>query len=116
MISTPPRFVPTLTEVVHPASPAAVGGSLSPEETSASRTSEMDIWALENQLVHRVLQRVDLILERRLREAVGQLILEHTETLAPQLRVEIESVVRQSVSQALAQEVANVPPTPGAGG
>jgi hypothetical protein len=55
-------------------------------------------------MVQRVLQRVDLILERRLRESVGQLILEHTQSLAPRLREEIERVVRQSVRQAFEQE------------
>ncbi len=55
-------------------------------------------------MVQRVLQRIDLVLERRLREAVGELILAHTQTLAPRLREEIELVVRQSVSQAFAQE------------
>jgi hypothetical protein len=64
---------------------------------------------LEDQMVKRVLQRVDLMLDRRLREAVGQLILEHTQTLVPRLREEIEGVVRQSVSQAFEQEVVQTP-------
>lgn len=101
--SVPPRFVPTLTEVVRPApSPAALalGTAAAPMTLSAE---------LEEQLVQRVLQRVDLTLERRLREAVGQLILEHTQTLAPRLREEIERVVRQSVNQAFEQEVAQTP-------
>ena len=111
MSNIPPRFVPTLTEVVQPPDllpdrPLIVRESLTPV------IATVDSLQLENQLVHRVLQRLDLILERRLREAVGQLVLEHTETLAPQLRVEIESVVRQSVSQAVAQEVASIPPLP----
>jgi hypothetical protein len=55
-------------------------------------------------MVQRVLQRVDLVLERRLREVVGQLILEHTQTLTPRLREEIEAVVRQSVNQAFESE------------
>ena len=97
MSSPPPRFVPTLTEVVQP-SPAVPNLSLDPSSAGLDRA------AIEGQLVERVLRRVDLILERQLREAVGQLILEHTETLAPQLRQEIERVVRQSVTQAFAQE------------
>ena len=60
---------------------------------------------LQDQMVQRVLQRVDLLLERRLREAVGQLILEHTATLAPRLREEIGQVVGQAVSQAFEQEL-----------
>lgn len=111
MSSIPPRFVPTLTEVVQPPE-LSPDRQLTGRESLAPFVNTVDLLQLENQLVHRVLQRVDLILERRLREAVGQLILEHTETLAPQLRVEIESVVRQSVSQALAQEVASIPPPP----
>ena len=97
MSSPPPRFVPTLTEVVQP-SPAVPNLSLDPP------SADLDRAVTEDQLVERVLRRVDLILERQLREAVGQLILEHTETLAPQLRQEIERVVRQSVTQAFAQE------------
>ncbi len=98
----PPRFVPTLTEVVLPTPAAAPVGAL----PAAPGVPFAD---LEEQLVQRVLQRVDLMLERRLRESVGQLILEHTQSLAPRLREEIEQVVRDSVSQAFAQEAAQTP-------
>ena len=111
MSNIPPRFVPTLTEVVQPPD-LLPDRPLIVRESLTSVIATVDSLQLENQLVHRVLQRLDLILERRLREAVGQLVLEHTETLAPQLRVEIESVVRQSVSQAVAQEVASLQPPP----
>lgn len=94
--SVPPRFVPTLTEVVQP---SQVPG-LAPEAAKPASMSQ-----LEDQVVHRVMQRVDLVLERRLREAVGQLILTHTQALGPRLREEIELVVRESVSQAVAQEL-----------
>ncbi|HQS32749.1 MAG: hypothetical protein B7X59_05885 [Polaromonas sp. 39-63-203] len=100
MSSPPPRFVPTLTEVVEP-SAVAVTLPAEPPSTGVDRA------AMEDKLVERVLQRVDLTLERQLREALGQLILEHTETLAPQLRQEIERVVRHSVSEAFVQEAAS---------
>ena len=93
----PPRFVPTLTDVVHPVS-----------SFSAKPVDEVvryDAVALEDQIVHRVMQRVDLVLERRLREAVAQVILSHTQALGPRLREEIELVIRESVSQAVAQEL-----------
>ena len=93
----PPRFVPTLTDVVHQAehfSPAQ-------PQTNLQHNPEQ----LEDQIVHRVMQRVDLVLERRLREAVAQVILSHTQALGPRLREEIELVVRESVSQAVAQEL-----------
>jgi hypothetical protein len=102
----PPRFVPTLTEVVametQSVAPDRAPASDAQPQTQAPARSAREI---EEALVQRVLQRVDLILERRLREAVGQVILEHTETLAPRLRDEIESMVRQSLNQAFAAEM-----------
>ena len=57
-------------------------------------------------MVQRVLQRIDLVLERRLHEAIEQLILEQADALLPRLREEIELVVRESVTQAFEQESA----------
>ena len=85
----PPRYVPTLTEVVQ--------GRTEPTPESPF---------LEDQLVQRVLQRVDVMLERRLREAIATVVLEQTRTLGPALREQIESVVQQAVTQALAEEIA----------
>lgn len=105
----PPRFVPTLTEVVQPgsflsASAAGLSEPATPVGAAALSVEKEDL------LVQRVLQRIDLVLERRLREAVGQLILEHTQTLASSLRDEIELVVRESVAHAFEQEAAKMPP------
>lgn len=66
-----------------------------------------DLQRLQEQMVHRVMQRVDLTLERLLRETVGRLVLEHTQALAPSLRDEIEMVVCQSVNEAFEQELAS---------
>jgi hypothetical protein len=86
---TPPRFVPTLTEVVHSGSaPLMPTPGVSPE-----------------QIAQRVLQRVDLALDRRVREAIGAVVLEQTQALAPLLRERIEAVVREVVAQAVAQEM-----------
>jgi hypothetical protein len=86
----PPRFVPTLTEIVR--SPASAAGG-------------MGAALSEEQLVHRIMQRVELSLERRLREAIATTVLQQTQMLGPLLREEIELVVRQSVEQALADEL-----------
>lgn len=86
---TPPRYVPTLTEVVKSAAgPASAAAALSQE-----------------QLVHRIMQRIDLSLDRKLREAIATTVLEQTRLLGPLLREEIEIAVRQTVSQALAEEL-----------
>jgi hypothetical protein len=86
----PPRFVPTLTDVV--------------KSSAAPATGAPDV--SEEQFVQRVMQRVDLALERRLREAIAAAVLEQTRSMAPLLRAEIESAVRQTVAQALAEEMA----------
>jgi FixJ family two-component response regulator len=97
--TVPPRFVPTLTDVVHSVD------HFSPQAQPFNHDVQQNPVQLEDQIVHRVMQRVDLVLERRLREAVAQVILSHTQTLGPRLREEIELVVRESVSQAVAQEL-----------
>jgi hypothetical protein len=99
--SAPPqRFVPTLTEVVRPEPVEDLVA-----ETPTTRAPDMK--NLQEQMVHRVMQRVDLTLDRLLRETVGRLVLEHTQALAPSLRDEIEIVVRQSVNNAFEQELAS---------
>ncbi|MCJ7800151.1 MAG: hypothetical protein MUP33_10425 [Polaromonas sp.] len=95
--------MPTLTEVFQPPVPQVAPAlpELVQDKTEIPMTLSPE---QQDELVRRVLLRVDISLERRLQEAVGQLILEHTETLALRLREEIERVVRQSVSQAFKQE------------
>jgi hypothetical protein len=91
---TPPKFVPTLTEVVR----SGTAGATKP-----------DGGLTQEQLVQRVMQRVDMALERRLREAIAATVLEQTRALGPILREEIELVVREAVSQAFADELSAAP-------
>lgn len=101
----PPRYVPTLTDVVQVSGRPAPGAGSEAGATAAPMDSQA-LQALQEQVIHRVMQRVDLSLERRLREAVATLVLEQTRNLGPLLRDEIEAVVRKSVSDAVAQELA----------
>ena len=63
----------------------------------------------EEAVVHRVMQRVDIGLDQRLREAIATVVQEQTRSLLPRLREEVESVVRQVVYEAMAEEVADRP-------
>lgn len=133
----PPRFVPTLTEVVlgpdvlpvsvPPAQPAPslpVSAAVpnapvrSPDEvisdvaaTAHSQTSSSfrrDLpQGMEEYMVHRVMQRVDVVLDQRLREAIALVVQEQTRSVLPRLREEIESVVRHVVYEAMAEELAS---------
>jgi hypothetical protein len=88
---TPPNYVPTLTEVIKEAPAGAPAQPLPSQE----------------QLIQRVMQRIDLTLERRLREAIAAKVLEQTRALGPALREEIEAVVRQAVAQAFEEEASS---------
>lgn len=93
----PPRYVPTLTEVV----PL----TLFPEPVLIDPAAAAALLAKTQKLmVQRVLQRTDLMIERRLHEAIEQLILAHTQAMMPRLREEIERVVRESATQTFEQE------------
>lgn len=173
---TPPRFVPTLTEVVQtqeavPGTPPAVGPLLATEipppatahahMSSASAVADVPAppapfyddpahnalpssrqaavlhaglnpspvdapqtrapWIVpvvarampegaEEYMVHRVMQRVDVVLDHRLREAIATVVQEQTRSVLPRLREEIESVVRQAVYEAVADELASGAP------
>lgn len=147
----PPRFVPTLTDVVRvdalplPASaipsappvtaasavPASVAGvtsntqaaisaapvvvaaapanapSAAPASTvrAASAPASTLPAGIEEYIVHRVMQRVDVVLDQRLREAIATVVQEQTRSMVPRLREEVESVVRHAVYEAVADEL-----------
>jgi hypothetical protein len=62
---------------------------------------------IEEHMVHRVMQRVDVVLDQRLREAIATVVQEQTRSVLPRLREEIESVVRHAVYEAVADELAS---------
>lgn len=131
----PPRFVPTLTEVVYPVnptftaapqssdqSPARPGDALEarapaplpevsarPIDTRVATVIDMEARASGDPRAHRVLQRLDAVLESRLRDAITSIVQEHVQTVMPLLREEIESVVLECVQEAVADELASEP-------
>ncbi|MFT7116336.1 MAG: hypothetical protein ACI9I0_001547 [Rhodoferax sp.] len=88
-----PRFVPTLTEVVHPQSLLPVEAPSVPEVLDTA------------QIVQTVMHQVALLLDRRLTEEtdaiVHQLVHTQLEALRAQLYQEFEERVRQAVADAL---------------
>ena len=90
---SPPHYVPTLTHVIKPAAEPAEAAPAPPGIS-------------QEDLIARIMQRVDLELERRLREAIASIVIEETRSLGPLLRDEVESVVRDAVADAFAAELA----------
>lgn len=113
-LRTPPRFVPTLTAIIETdvqaqvAEPASAPLTAAPAETKALGTgtlSEADAFSIEEELLHRVLQRVDASLEEQLSDAVSLAVQVQLDAMVPRLRAEIESVLRKLVVDALAREL-----------
>ena len=115
MVSTllvPPRFVPTLTTVVElepartgiDAPVAAPTASDAPNHAQVALLSEPEAFGFEEQLVHRVLQRIDLSLEERFGDTVRLAVQQQLDAMLPRLRDHIERLLRDGVVEALAQE------------
>lgn len=128
----PPRFVPTLTEVVEgasvsagaialtatpsgaaatpgvplatpPSSPMAPDAALS-TPAATSQTPPADA-PTDPTLAARVLARLEDSLEERLAEAVESIARQHALALTQHLREQLEDLVSQAVHDAVAQEL-----------
>ncbi|VWX63268.1 conserved hypothetical protein [Burkholderiales bacterium 8X] len=75
----------------------------------ATRFSEAESFRLEEQLLHRVLQRVDASLEAQLSDTVAEAVQHQLDAMIPRLRSEIETVLRALVIEALASELSENP-------
>lgn len=123
----PPRYVPTLTEVVTgleslppeacvaqaaPVLPGAELPAAAPLEAAPAVLFDApavptpaDMAAAEELLVQRLLQRVELALDQRLQACIAQVVQEQTRSITLRLQEELESVVRETVHDAVAQEL-----------
>lgn len=106
--------------VVYSPSPASGAGarfplaetllpSLAEQEPEPSPELDAVAWAqvqmqAEERLVQRLLERVERVLDQRLRESIAQVVQEQTRSVTLRLQEELESVVRQTVQEAVAQE------------
>ncbi|GKS91090.1 hypothetical protein [Acidovorax sp. SUPP2539] len=113
----PPR--PVLSPVVAPSMARPVVSPAAPVAPRAPVPSPMDFGRsaeglkdIEEVVIHRVMQRVDVVLDQRLREAIATVVLEQTRSIVPRLREEVESVVRHAVYEAVAEELAGHAGTP----
>lgn len=86
----------------------------------AARAAQADAWPdtaalrgllpgdFEEQLVHRVMQRVDAVLTDRVGEVIAAVIERQTRSLLPSIREELEFAIRKSVYEAMAEELAGI--------
>ena len=88
-----PRFLPTLTEIVHPPAGAA------PLPVAALPLVDADA------ILERVRSDVDLVLQTHLEATVANAMLDQVAVIVARIREEIEPMVRQAVADAVAAEL-----------
>lgn len=125
----PPRFVPTLTDVVsehltqareefaqqqtHDSAELEVS-----EEPQATEIippallpildAELDRALLAEFMQTSIMDRLDSVLEERLRYALADLVQLHTQAMYQAIRLDVERLVNTSVHEAIAQELAHI--------
>lgn len=101
----PPRYLPTLTEVVHPTSIDTLATATSAVAQAAPYLpSPMPLPASpldRNQLAQQILQQVRPRLEAELRSIAQELFEAQFSALLPSLQLQIEETVREAIDQAL---------------
>jgi FixJ family two-component response regulator len=91
---SPPRFIPTLTEVVQMPS------------TTAVHNRAAEVPALDSEaIISSVMQRIDETLDSRLQSAAQNIVRQHLNALVPLIEEEIQRVVREVVNDAVAAEL-----------
>ena len=82
-----PRFLPTLTEVIH----VPVEPPVPPEDLAALAAARREAFA------ERLRNQLGVAMERRMPDAVAAAMLEQVDVIADRLRLEMEEMVRQSL-------------------
>jgi hypothetical protein len=102
----PPRFIPTLTEVIVPTDPAAPAAPAAPRkpEPVRSRKSAARNTPVTQEVVERVMQQLTPLVESRLRELIAPLMQEQMDMFAQDLTKKIDQLVQQAVAKRAAQE------------
>lgn len=99
-----------------PVKPLPADAPVPPARPAFAALTDADAFRIEEDLLHRVLQRIDLSLEERLTEAVSAAVQQQLDAMLPRLRGEIETVLRSLVVEALARELSeNTGSAPGSG-
>jgi hypothetical protein len=114
MQKSPPRYVPTLTQVL---ASETVGDTVPPSTADLTADSdaalkvlpsaEVIAQQLRQQLLVRTRQYMDIELQRRIRETVSQLALEYAYKLYEEIQPQLQSTIIQVVDEAVQQAVAH---------
>lgn len=104
----PLRAMPNIDLNLGDARVGVLASAAAPAATRAelgARQGINDSASQAEQMRTRLLQRVDVIVQRRVREAATAIALEHAQNLLQELRPALEKAIIESVNEALALEV-----------
>jgi hypothetical protein len=103
-----PQRVPTLTEVVQlaPLQPFAMPTTAEAALVGDPPLPPLDEAQVVQRVLHDVQRQIDLLLEYRLREALGPVLARLGDALIHDARDELASTLRDVVAKAVAQELA----------
>lgn len=97
--------VPELEPEPEPEPLSAAAPAPAPARVAPAAQRDDQAWLhAEELLVQRLLERVDQVLDQRLRETIAQVVEAQTRSLTLRLQEELESVVRQTVQEAVVLE------------
>ena len=102
--SLPPQAFPEMAVAPVLRSQALIASQPAEDASGPAAASlAMDSLAVQEQVVTLILQKVDGMIEQRVRESVDSLVREQTRSLQLRLNEEIASVVRQTVADAVSE-------------
>lgn len=98
----PPAAAPVAQAQERPEGLSAIEAPVAaPGALPASAAVPMDLpIAFTDELVHRVMQKVDFVLAERIKESVNRIIEQQTRALIPRLHEELEFTVRKTIDEA----------------
>jgi hypothetical protein len=102
-----PAVAPTAAPAVPVAPPVAPPVAVAVAAPHPERRGIDDSGQQAEHMRIRLLQRVDVIVQRRVREAAAAIALEHAQSLLQDLRPALEKAITESVNEALALELAS---------
>ena len=107
----PPRFLPTLTEVVQTgadlvkASPGEAAFATPLKGVRLDSAGDESGTSVVEMNISKILFRLEGPLQNRLKLAVGEIIQGHVDALMPVIAQEIEAVVRETVREGVSAEL-----------
>ena len=108
---TPPRYVPTLTQVVsvakHPLTAIADTASVALKPDVTQPSVDQIAQQLRQQMLVRARLYIDIELQSRIRETISLLALEAAHKLFEELQPQLEASITQVVDEAIAQAIAD---------